>query len=210
MLDDMNIDHNYLPLPERQTSSETFNVVIAYDEATAAERAMRLFTELSHEFGSDLRFRAYLWRFDLLGNPACDQFTLADGIRAHLLIISTSSDSELPIGVQRWVSGCLAGRSDRVRAIIALFGEQGHVERDDSPRLAFLREDAHKCDLDFLEPSEMCDRPFLATPLHRESHAASVTRLIEQIVHPFSQPVLTRSALSVSAAKPTFTGTTHD
>ena len=187
MLGDMNIESNFLPLPEREASIETFNVVIAYDDTMAADRARRLFTELSHEFGSNLRFRAYPWRFDLLGNSACDQFTLADGIRAHLLIISTSRDSDLPIGVQRWVSGCLAGRSDRVAAVIALFGEQGHVERDDSTRLKFLREDAQKCDHEFLEPSEEYNRPFLATALHRESQAAGVTRLIEQIVHPFAR-----------------------
>ena len=180
---DMKIDRpEYLGSSE--TSGERLNVLIAYDDAEAYNRARRMFSELAHEFGKQVHFLEFAWRFDVLADPSCDQFTLLDGIRAHLLIVSTSGEVDLPLAVQRWIIACLDGRFDGIAALIALFGKHGHIEPDNSPRLEFLNKGGQRCKFNRFPSSAGCERPLLAIAAPTRSQAESVSQLIEHMLHP--------------------------
>lgn len=83
---------------------------------------------------------------------------MADARKANLLIISTS-EANLPPGVQDWVSACVAGRHGACATL--LFGEDG----TDSCRLQFLRNTMEEAKLNFFgviyitNPFGSCIRP---------------------------------------------------
>ena len=80
---------------EVNNDSNVFNVVVAYDNLRAGQRAMRTLTSLVDQFrGTRVEMRPQLWRFDLLDEPQCFRAALHDAIRADMLIVSTTSNNE--------------------------------------------------------------------------------------------------------------------
>ena len=71
-------------------TKHTFDVVVIYDDRSAAKRAMRFFRELVREFGDEFEFHCDLWRFDWLDLPK---------VRAAAVLIARASrDSSLRCG----------------------------------------------------------------------------------------------------------------
>ena len=131
---------------------QCFNVVIVYEAAAAAQRAMRLFSQLEREHGKDLKLEPKCWRFDLLEDHAWRKFAAADAIKADLLILSASSKSELPATVQSWIKSCLALKRGAKTAVVGLFGTEEEMDEADSARLQSLQRATEEYGLVFFAP----------------------------------------------------------
>jgi hypothetical protein len=130
--------------------SDVFNVVVAYDNLRAGQRAMRTLTSLVDHFrGTRLEMRPQLWRFDLLDEPQWFSAALHDAIRADMLIVSTTSTNNLPATVNGWLNQCLVRKQGTGGAIVALPGAVGEV---DTPQFQFLKSAATEAGLDFFTP----------------------------------------------------------
>ena len=136
--------------------NEVFNVVIAYDNVAAGQRAMRLLSYLRREHGESIRFQPQPWRFDLLGHPDWRQFAVADALKADLLIISASGGSGLPTAIRSWITACFARKRGANAAVVGLCGSEGKMDDADSPRLQFLQSAAREAGLEFFAPLPTC------------------------------------------------------
>lgn len=130
--------------------SPILNVVVAYDNLVAGQRAMSFLTSLADEFqGTRVEMRPQLWRFDLLDHPQWFAPALAEAIRADMLIVSTGSSNGFSQTIQDWLEECLARKHGTGAAIVAL---PGAVGEQDSSRFQFLKSTSGEAGLDFFSP----------------------------------------------------------
>ena len=131
---------------------EAINVLIAYDDLAAAQRAMRLFARIGRGetddlHAEDLLCQPQLWPFELLTDPDWRKCAAADAQRADLLVISASSPCALPRTVQTWLTACLTYKQGAHAAVVALL--RTGMESSNCPNLRFLQSAATEAGLDF-------------------------------------------------------------
>jgi hypothetical protein len=140
-----------------EDSDWAFNVMIAYDDVAAGQRAMQIVSNLARDHEGELGLQPQPWRFDLLADPYFREFATADARKADLVIISTGSESDLPAAVRSWMTACLAQKQGS-GAVVALLGTEGHMDTADSPRLQFLQNAAKEAGLEFFAPQLACPK----------------------------------------------------
>jgi len=128
------------------------NVLIVYDNLAAGQRGMRMCCDLACQQDGDLEFRPRLWRLDLVSDPVCGGFAIADAVNADLLIISTSGQSGLSQAAQRWLRFCLARKRGTGAVIVALLGTDENVHGADFLNIQFLQSAVKEAGLDFFAP----------------------------------------------------------
>ena len=128
------------------------NVLIAYDDVVAAQRAMRLFARVGREHLNEFLCRAQPWRFDLLGDPDWGKCASSDALRADLIVVSTSKRSDLPVAVQNWLAECLSQKQGARAAVVALLGSEDQKQDANSAGIQFLQSAARRAGLDFFVP----------------------------------------------------------
>ena len=157
-------------------------VVIAYQDTQAGKRAIQVFAHISsdhHLHHSQTQFDVRPWRFDFLADPLFFQSALAEAVEADIIVIAASQSSALPPAVKDWVTACFRARLGRRGAIIPFLpvGEEKNQNLDsdadpaDASALQFLRDEAAKSGLTFLEPStELATK---TTPTSSQSYLAA-------------------------------------
>lgn len=98
----------------------TMNVVVLYEDATAAQSASQLLQRLSQKVDGNPKFRQSMWKFDHLILPQLEGIAAADTAGADLIIICSHDGNPLPEAVkillERWTAHDHAGR----KALVAL------------------------------------------------------------------------------------------
>lgn len=176
--------HTALPMEPGNTffgRSETgaslaLNVLIVYDNRAAGQRAMRLYRDLACQQAGELSLRPRLWRLDVVVDPVCSGFAIADAVNADLLMISTSGQSALSPPAQHWLKLCLALARKRGTsvAMIALVGTASKINETDFLTLQFLRRSAEEAGLDFFTPSANGMKPDAEAPRLEEGGPLAV------------------------------------
>jgi hypothetical protein len=141
-----------LTLQRERRDNPSCNVLIAYDNAAAGLRAMRIFSRLAEDHQGELAFETRIWRFDLLTNPVFRKGADTDAMKADMLVISIGGEADLPAGVRGWLTACLSQKSGEPGAVVALFGTEENEDDPNSPRLKFLKRAAEKAGLHFFAP----------------------------------------------------------
>jgi hypothetical protein len=129
-----------------------FNVMVLYDSLAAGQRAIQLFTHLPDARSTDLEFRPLIWRFDLVADRNWCERLNEDGFCADLVIISATDRGDLPRALTNWLRTCLGRKKGTNAGVVALLGEDGHMDPSSSPRLQFLRYLVTSAGLAFFAP----------------------------------------------------------
>jgi hypothetical protein len=151
------------------------NVVVAYEDLPAGKRAMRVLDRPAHEFEAAIQFRPKLWRFDFLEDLNWRNLTTADVLNADMLVISQSSEDELPAWFQSWACACLSQMHDRIGAVVALLGNRNNADAPAVWRLLWLQEAAREAGLAFFS-SVPADQPSLRNRSPGLEEVEKVTR----------------------------------
>ena len=138
-----------------------FQVVIAYADVGAGQRAMNVFNGLAHNLHGEVKLLPQPWRFEFLEDPDWYSAAMADAIKADMLIISTATGSELTPTAESWIKMCLARKRGTSAAVVALLGHPDHPEDANPDQFDFMQSAAVEAGLDFFTPC-------------RQRHAASV------------------------------------
>ena len=102
--------------------SMPFNVVVLYETAAAARRAIGMVSRLVTLSDNEFTVKPILWRFDLLEYPRLAQAAARDVLGADLLVLATNQTKSLPADAQRWLDGCVVGHRGERPATVGLFG----------------------------------------------------------------------------------------
>jgi hypothetical protein len=126
----------------------TFNVVIAYDTAESARRALRLVEGIDAEFVETFAVRRNLWRFDIIDLPAARDEVSATSARADLIVVATGM-SDLPAPVKAWLEHWSAEAIPGTTALVALLRTPSRMAPGPSPAHRFLESLARRAGQDF-------------------------------------------------------------
>jgi hypothetical protein len=178
-------------------ASQALKVLVLYDDLAAGQRAMHLCWELTRQRESDLSLQRQLWRLDLVCDPVCGGFAIADALTADLLIISISSQSELSQSLQQSLRSCLARKRDTGSAIVGLLGTDHQINGAELLNLQLLRSMAQEAGLEFFAPFGN------VTEALKNGHANVEAKLAEQAPVCLGEPGLLAVQQVALAHRPT-------
>ena len=161
----------------------TLNVVIAYDDVPAGQRAMHTLADLGRDFADEVDLGPQLWRFEYLEDPDWRALAAKDAIKADIIIISTTGEGELPAAVESWLAACLTQKHGTSAAVVALLGTVDNMDEPDSPRFQFLQRAAIEAGLDFFAPRPREQNSLDSTIKSIHRRADTVTRTLDEILH---------------------------
>jgi hypothetical protein len=162
----------------------TLNIVIAYDDVPAGQRAMHTLADLGRNFADEMDLGPQLWRFEYLEDPDWRALATADAIKADILIVSTTSKSELPAAVENWLADCFVQKHGTSAAVVALLGAVDNIDEPDSPRFQFIQRAALEAGLDFFAPQPRGQNSLDSTIKSIHRRADTMTRTLDEILHP--------------------------
>jgi hypothetical protein len=128
-------------------------VLIAYEDITTGQRAMKLCAKLIDQLGSKYQFRTCLWRFDLLRVAKLIAIAAQDANESDLVLISTHDCGELPAAVKKWMAAWPGPAPPNAKALVALLERAGETAPVDSPVQSYLQAFAEKSRFDFFSQS---------------------------------------------------------
>jgi hypothetical protein len=96
------------------------DVIVIYDDRSAALLAMKFFSELVREFGDEFEFHCEFRRFDWLDLPKVSAAAVLDGSVADLLIVSARCGADLPAPVKDWLNRCIAEKTPGSAGLVAM------------------------------------------------------------------------------------------
>src|SRR5437763_11716287 len=102
-------------------SAKPFSVVVAFDDFTARQKAIQVYSRLIKQSGNDFEIECNMWRFDELG-PASRGPEAARVAAGSDMIVFASSNETLPDTIKLWIEMWLAERRDRETALVAVIG----------------------------------------------------------------------------------------
>ena len=108
-------------LSGERSPSIPFNVVTMYEDFATGKRAKKGLDFVTEELGHGLEFRHSMWRLDILQDPKLKVLATPALAEADLLIISLRGERQLPAKIYVLIGEWLAVKSDRNRALVALF-----------------------------------------------------------------------------------------
>jgi hypothetical protein len=161
----------------------TLNVVIAYDDVAAGQHAMRILGDVADNFGGDIELRPQLWAFRFLETPDWRALAAKDVLNADMLIISTSSEIELPTAVRSWYNSCLAQRCGANLAVIALLGRPDKLDEPYSARCQFIKHAASERSCDFFAPAPHPEDSLDSNIANIRHRADTITPILDDILH---------------------------
>jgi len=132
-----------------EETKPAFDVVVIYDDTSAARRAMKFFSELVREFGDEFEFHRELWRFDWLESPKIRAAAVLESSVADLLIVSAQCDADLPAPVKDWLNRCIAEKTPGSAGLVAMLESQRSWNDMRCRTRQFLQSAANRGGLDF-------------------------------------------------------------
>jgi hypothetical protein len=138
-----------LPPTNASAQTDSYSVVIAYDEVAGGQRAMEMFIRLQRETPGAQDFHCDLWRFDLLTLPGVSDAALLAGMQAKIIIIAARAEIDLPSSVKSWLSQSTAGKLPGSAALVALLHSRRESLDTVSPSHATIEMAARRRGLQF-------------------------------------------------------------
>ena len=167
------------------TPSGSLRVVIAYQDVSAGQRAMRVLTDLARGFGEDLEFEPLPWSFHLLAQVDWREVAALDAVRADILIIATSNTRPLPAEIEQWAADAIGQKQGTVAAVVALFGPEENYDDPDEAgpsRFASIQLAARQAGLAFFTPAPHPEMNAAIARIHQR--AEMITPVLEKIFQP--------------------------
>jgi hypothetical protein len=174
---------NSIPQATRWEPKFPFDLVVAYEDTTTRDRAMRLYDHLAQQLLDDYDFQVCWWKLDHLENPKlCEQAADA-AAGANMVILSLRDDRDLPGAFHRWIDVWVSRKDNRKSALVLLLGAKGHATDDARQLQTRLQQLARQAKMDFFAHAYELPEPDLASAADSLARRArTVTPLLEEIL----------------------------
>ena len=126
-------------------NGQTFKIVIAHDNFSAATRAEEMAERLAARFD----FVCDSWPFELLACERVRETAAFVASGANMIIIAAENRKELPDSVKHWIENWLAQKSSDPSVLVGLLYENQAISEKPSQTCAYLQEAAHRGKMDF-------------------------------------------------------------
>lgn len=182
----------YRPDP---ASKERWLAVVICEDEPAHARALAICERVARQFWDEIEFKFRWWTFASLGYPANATEASHDAGSAEMVFFAAQGRGDLPARVKSWIETWANTRTDRGGALIYLAGDEDPLEAEVSLKQLYLRQVAHRAEMDFL-----CDVPEHLAPTIPESPEWFTDRASE--VGPVMDGILRQTEISPTPAFP--------
>lgn len=132
---------------------EAVDAVILYDTVPAGRRGMSMLARLTGMAEDDLfEIRPRPWRLDFMHDTTTSEDATHDISRAHVIIVSTSGEIQLPSAFKIWLSTLLDHKRGEHIAVITLLGMDEDSVRGTSGDFDFIKQHTLDAGFDFFAP----------------------------------------------------------
>jgi len=100
------------PREKMMMMKRTFTAVMAYEDASTAERAKKAWNYLVSTLRGHSEPGLRLWKFDVLRIREMRDVAARDAARADMILIATRGTLDLPAEVKVWIDGWLAHKGE--------------------------------------------------------------------------------------------------
>jgi len=131
-------------------AKETWSVAVICEDELTRSRALAVCDRLVQQFWAEIEFQFHWWQFAHLREaaPAHDAANVAAA--ADLIVWATHPEGDFPEHVTAWIQTWLGKRGHREGALVALVGHEHDISSKRIAKHLYLREVAHRANLDFL------------------------------------------------------------
>lgn len=166
-----------------KTTEPEFHVLVAYDHAANARRAILMVNGLAGRLRGDVEVRPDLLRFDIIPLLGTSETPAQGAETPDLVIVAADAERDLPLGVKHWLEEWANRRVPGGVALVALLEKHWFSATHSSPVRRFLQTLATRAGVEFFS------REFSASP-------ESLSALFERIELPWgSQSHRTQSQI---------------
>lgn len=138
--------------------------IIVFDKGVAYRRALRVLVGLDRLVGGGLHVRLIPWRLEEFDFSDHRTLAMENAREADVVLISMTSDVELPVALREWLLDCAPLRNGRAKLlVVALLAESEQMDPLKSSRYQFIKRSADEAGFDFLAPPPS-GRCLLANP----------------------------------------------
>jgi hypothetical protein len=174
---------NPLPRPAQWEPKFPFDLVIAFDDTTARQRAAQVYDHLAQQLLDDYDFQCSWWRIEHLLNPELNEQAADAAADANMVILSLRADRPLSAAFKAWLPRWLARKGSQKCALVVLLSTSGEPTEEARRLQSYLQQVARQARMDFFTHTY---------PLPREEddysvetvtrRATAVTPLLEEIL----------------------------
>lgn len=130
-------------------SEPVFKLFIACEDNAAFFQARKVEDQVKVLCGEEIKISRVFWSFSLLRHSRLRKHAIREAAEAQLIIVSVSSDQQLPPSVKALLESLPACSYRGQGALVALVGHEEGVLREPPPNIPYLRQIADKRGLDF-------------------------------------------------------------
>lgn len=142
-----------------EAASDTFNVVLIYEDQASALRGLALYRRLQTDLGGCLAFQFNLWKFAVLGIEWLAEISAAQAAAANLVIVCAQDTSASPPAqVQAWFNRWLELKVHSNCTVVVL-GEAATDQRAQPAPGGFFHDLAQRGVVTVLSPAPLGNPP---------------------------------------------------
>lgn len=157
-----------------------FKVIIVHEDTIAGLQATHILKQVAANLAAQLGMEvnpweicSHVWHFEWLQDPKLNEQAVAESATADIIIISTESETELPVSVRGWIESVLPRKQGAPMALVAFLGGRKELHAATLPCTIYLRQLAQQYGVDFI-----CNAPDKRTGI--ESAVASAFSRVEE------------------------------
>ena len=160
------------------------NVLLMYEDFSTGLRARQLLDAVVNSVDLEVDFRAKLWRFDLLREPALLRRATDEAAKADMVFLSAHGRNDLPAAVHSWFKRWLERKGSEPCALaVALDPDTEHCPTRNRV-LAALGTVARPAGVDvFVQAAEAPQTKWESAVQDIQQRAETQTELLEEILH---------------------------
>jgi hypothetical protein len=173
MVVSMHDETNFSAMPKNtaahsETAEPTFKVLIAYDHAPNARRAILLMDGLAGRLLGEIELRRDIWRFDVISLLGTREDALRDVMNADFVVVAADAGRDLPNSVKGWLEAWAGRQIPGGKTLVTLLERDSSTPIHCSPARSFLQ------DLAAEEGIQFFTREFKSPPDHPEAVFAKI------------------------------------
>jgi hypothetical protein len=126
-----------------------FDLLVAYEDNTTRDRALRLYDHLAQQLLDDYDFQCTWWKLDHLRSSTLRDQASDAAAEANMIILSVREGLELSPNVRTWIESWIGKRDSRKSALVALVGGRNQHDPGASPVVHYLQRVARQGKMDF-------------------------------------------------------------
>jgi len=163
--------------------AKPFSIVVAFDDHTARQKAVQVYSRLLRHFGDDFDFDCNMWPFDELGANGHGLEAARVAASADMIVFASTNET-LPDAIKLWIEMWLAKKGSQETSVVAMIGTPNPQERPSTPGHVYLETVSRQTGMSYFAGQFQAPKPIPAYSIAAiVARASALTPVLDEILH---------------------------